>query len=208
MRPQARQGGTVVSLHGAFHGAPTALFSATPQESKQAPFAPLVGGFVSVEPTIDALRRLSTSTRGSDHRADPGRERRHVLGDELLVAARELCDEKGATPDLDEIQTGLGRTARSGYERSGVIPTAVHREGARWRPADRRLITGERHATPSRPGITAPPSPGDRSSARPRTRRSTWSSTRFCWSAYASSASSCARGLPASATSRRFAVGA
>ena len=52
---KARQGGTIVSLHGAFHGRTYGALSATPQESKQAPFAPLVGGFVSVDPTIEAL---------------------------------------------------------------------------------------------------------------------------------------------------------
>ncbi len=46
---KARQGGTIVSLHGAFHGRTYGALSATPQESKQAPFAPLVGGFVSVD---------------------------------------------------------------------------------------------------------------------------------------------------------------
>src|ERR1700735_17580 len=52
---KARRGGTIVSLHGAFHGRTYGALSATPQESKQAPFAPLVPGFVSVEATLDGL---------------------------------------------------------------------------------------------------------------------------------------------------------
>ena len=45
---KAKQGGTIVSVHGAFHGRTYGALSATPQESKQAPFAPLVGGFLAV----------------------------------------------------------------------------------------------------------------------------------------------------------------
>ena len=73
---KARQGGTIVSLHGAFHGRTYGALSATPQESKQAPFAPLVPGFVSVDPTIEALAgAVDEADRGRAHRADPGRDR-------------------------------------------------------------------------------------------------------------------------------------
>ena len=43
------------SCTAASTGAPTARCRATPQESKQAPFAPLVPGFRAVEPTPTAL---------------------------------------------------------------------------------------------------------------------------------------------------------
>ena len=45
---RARPGGNVVVLEGAFHGRTYGALSATPQETKQAPFAPLVPGFVVV----------------------------------------------------------------------------------------------------------------------------------------------------------------
>ena len=38
-----------------FHGRTYGSLSATPQESKQAPFAPLVPGFRAVEATAEAL---------------------------------------------------------------------------------------------------------------------------------------------------------
>ena len=47
---RARPGGDVVVVHGAFHGRTYGALSATPQESKQAPFAPLVPGFRAVDP--------------------------------------------------------------------------------------------------------------------------------------------------------------
>ena len=43
------------SVHGAFHGRTYGALSATPQESKQAPFAPLVPGFRAVDPTPEAI---------------------------------------------------------------------------------------------------------------------------------------------------------
>jgi len=47
---KACPGGDVVVVHGAFHGRTYGALSATPQESKQAPFAPLVPGFRVVAP--------------------------------------------------------------------------------------------------------------------------------------------------------------
>ena len=40
-----------ISVHRGFHGRTYGSLRATPQESKQAPFAPLVPGFFAVEPT-------------------------------------------------------------------------------------------------------------------------------------------------------------
>ena len=48
---KAHPGGDVVVVYGAFHGRTYGALSATPQESKQAPFAPLVPGFRAVDPT-------------------------------------------------------------------------------------------------------------------------------------------------------------
>ena len=70
-----RTGGDFVVLEGAFHGRTMGSLSATPQETKQAPFAPLVPGF-KVVPRGDA--QALDGSRRSEHRrradrADPGR---------------------------------------------------------------------------------------------------------------------------------------
>src|SRR5581483_4653145 len=52
---RARPGGSIVVLSEAFHGRTYGALSATPQESKQAPFAPLVPGFVVVPKDPAAL---------------------------------------------------------------------------------------------------------------------------------------------------------
>jgi acetylornithine/N-succinyldiaminopimelate aminotransferase len=108
---KARQGGAIVSLQGAFHGRTYGALSATPQESKQAPFAPLVGGFVSVDPTVEALAAaVDEHTAALILEPIQGETGVHVLPDGLLRFARERCDLVGATLIFDEIQTGLGRT--------------------------------------------------------------------------------------------------
>jgi acetylornithine/succinyldiaminopimelate/putrescine aminotransferase len=80
---RARPGGDIVVVHGAFHGRTYGALSATPQESKQAPFAPLVPGFRAVEPTprscglrgwpATSTERRWSSTRSSAAWAAPAR---------------------------------------------------------------------------------------------------------------------------------------
>jgi acetylornithine/N-succinyldiaminopimelate aminotransferase len=69
---KARPGGDVVSVHNAFHGRTYGALSATPQESKQAPFAPLVPGFRAVAPDPDVLRAAIDDSTAAPARADPG----------------------------------------------------------------------------------------------------------------------------------------
>jgi predicted acetylornithine/succinylornithine family transaminase len=124
---KARPGGDVVVVHGAFHGRTYGALSATPQESKQAPFAPLVPGFKAVAPTPEAL-----SAAIDEHTAlvllEPiqGETGIHVLSEELLLHAREACDASGAALVFDEIQCGMGRTGTLwAYEQTGVVPDAI-----------------------------------------------------------------------------------
>ena len=68
---------TSIVVHGAFHGRTYGALSATPQESKQAPFAPLVPGFRAVAPDAGGGRRRGRRAHGGGAaRAGPGRVRR------------------------------------------------------------------------------------------------------------------------------------
>ena len=108
---KARPKGDVISVHGAFHGRTFGALSATPQESKQAPFAPLVPGFVAVAPEAAAIE-AAVGERTAAVLLEPiqGESGIHPLEPELLRAAREACDEHGALLIFDEVQCGMGRT--------------------------------------------------------------------------------------------------
>jgi predicted acetylornithine/succinylornithine family transaminase len=127
MARKAKRGGTIVSVHRGFHGRTYGSLSATPQESKQAPFAPLVPGFVAVPPTADALRAaIDADTAAVILEPIQGESGVYVLGDDVLRAAREACDAHGAALIFDEVQVGLGRTGTLwAYEHSGVVPDLI-----------------------------------------------------------------------------------
>jgi acetylornithine/N-succinyldiaminopimelate aminotransferase len=124
---KAKQRGDVVTVLGAFHGRTYGALSATPQESKQAPFAPLVPGFRAVPAEADALA-AAIDERTAAVMLEPiqGETGVHVLSAELLARAREACDTHGAMLIFDEVQTGMGRTGTLwAYEQTGVVPDAI-----------------------------------------------------------------------------------
>jgi acetylornithine/N-succinyldiaminopimelate aminotransferase len=124
---KARPRGDVVVFHGAFHGRTYGALSATPQESKQAPFAPLVPGFRPIPPTIEAVR-AAVDSRTAAVLMEPvlGESGVYPMPVELLRAARAACDEVGAALVFDEVQTGMGRTGTLwAHERAGVVPDAM-----------------------------------------------------------------------------------
>ena len=123
-----RQGGDFVVLQRGFHGRTYGALSATPQEAKQAPFAPLVPGFTAVPPDDpDALRAaVGEKTAGVLVEAVQGEGGIHPLESGLLEAAREACDEHGALLICDEIQCGLGRTGELwGFQHAGIEPDVM-----------------------------------------------------------------------------------
>jgi acetylornithine/N-succinyldiaminopimelate aminotransferase len=124
---RGRPGGKLIVLQEAFHGRTYGALSATPQESKQAPFAPLVPGFVVVPKDPEALAAaVDQDTAAVLLEPVQGETGINVLPDELLTAAREACDRTGAALIFDEIQTGMGRTGSLwAYEQTSVVPDAL-----------------------------------------------------------------------------------
>jgi predicted acetylornithine/succinylornithine family transaminase len=124
MARKAKRGGTIVSVHRGFHGRTYGSLSATPQESKQAPFAPLVPGFVAVAPTAEAISAaVDEDTAAVIVEPIQGESGVYELGPEVLGAARAACDRVGAALIFDEVQCGLGRSGTLwAYEHDGVVP--------------------------------------------------------------------------------------
>ena len=124
---KARRGGSIVVVEEAFHGRTYGALSATPQESKQEPFAPLVPGFAVVPKDPGALdAAVDEGTAAVLLEPVQGETGINVLSDELLRTARAACDRTGAALIFDEIQCGLGRTGTLwAYEHAGVTPDAM-----------------------------------------------------------------------------------
>jgi acetylornithine/N-succinyldiaminopimelate aminotransferase len=123
---KAKPAGDIVVVRNAFHGRTYGALSATPQEAKQAPFAPLVPGFRTVDPLPEALAG-AVDERTAAVLIEPiqGETGINVMSEELLHAARSACDEHGAALIFDEIQCGMGRTGSLwAYEQTGVKPDA------------------------------------------------------------------------------------
>ena len=152
---RARPGGNLIVLEEAFHGRTYGSLSATPQESKQAPFAPLVPGFETVAKDPAALHdAVDEHTAAVLLEPIQGETGIHVLSDELLVAAREACDRTGAALIFDEIQTGMGRTDTVwAYQQTPVVPDALtSAKGLGGGLPIGALVTGERLADVLQPG--------------------------------------------------------
>ncbi|HET8672355.1 MAG TPA: acetylornithine transaminase [Thermoleophilaceae bacterium] len=123
-----RRGGEIVVLTDGFHGRTYGALSATPQETKQEPFAPLVPGFRVVPRDDAAALADAVSERTAAVLLEPvqGESGIHQIPDDVLRAAREACDRHGALLIFDEVQCGMGRTGTLwAYEQTGVTPDAM-----------------------------------------------------------------------------------
>jgi acetylornithine/N-succinyldiaminopimelate aminotransferase len=152
---RARPSGNFVVVQDAFHGRTFGALSATPQESKQAPFAPLVPGFVVVPKDPAALgAAVGPDTAAVLLEPIQGETGINVLSDDLLHAAREACDRTGAALIFDEIQCGMGRTGTLwAYEHGEVVPDAMTTAKALGGGLPiGALITGRRLSDVLRPG--------------------------------------------------------
>ncbi len=118
----------VVALEGSFHGRTLATLEATGQPAKHAAFAPLAG-FVDHVPHDDAaaLRAAVTDdTCAVLLEVVQGEGGVRAVDDDVLLAARQACDDHGALLVVDEVQTGMGRTGPwFAFQDSPVVPDVV-----------------------------------------------------------------------------------
>jgi predicted acetylornithine/succinylornithine family transaminase len=123
-----RRGGDFVVLEGAFHGRTMGSLSATPQEEKQAPFAPLVPGFKVVPRGDSEALAAAVDEHTAAVLIEPiqGESGIHPVDPHVLQAAREACDSHGALLIFDEIQCGMGRTGTLwAHQQLGVTPNVM-----------------------------------------------------------------------------------
>lgn len=118
----------IITLENGFHGRTMGTLSATAQPAKQAPFKPLLPGFMYVPP--DDINALKTVTDGGVCaiilELVQGEGGVYPLDQEYVEAARKLADEHHALLIFDEVQSGLGRTGELfAYEHYGIKPDVM-----------------------------------------------------------------------------------
>jgi len=102
----------IITFTGSFHGRTMGAVSATAQPKYQAPFAPLVPGFIYAPlndlATLDEL--ITEKTCAVMIEPLQGESGVNPATPEFLAGVRALCDEAEVLLILDEIQCGMGRT--------------------------------------------------------------------------------------------------
>jgi predicted acetylornithine/succinylornithine family transaminase len=118
----------IVTLERAFHGRTMGSLAATPGMAANPSFAPMLPGFRSVPIDDGGALRAAVGPSTAAVIIEPilGEAGVYPVPDEMLLAAREACDEAGALLVFDEIQTGIGRTGSLwAYEQTPVRPDVM-----------------------------------------------------------------------------------
>ena len=118
----------VVTLERSFHGRTLAALAATGQPSKQEAFRPLPEGFIHVPANdVAALDDAVDDTVAAVMvEVVQGEGGVWPLSAEYLLAARRICDERGALLIADEVQTGFYRTGPAfAHQSVGIVPDVV-----------------------------------------------------------------------------------
>ncbi len=118
----------VICAKNAFHGRMFGGMSATPKESVQKGFRPLLTGFVFGElNNLDSFERLiDGDTSAIFVETIQGDGGINPCTTEFLVGLRWLCDKHNLLLLLDEVQCGAGRTGRFyAFEHAGIRPDAI-----------------------------------------------------------------------------------
>jgi predicted acetylornithine/succinylornithine family transaminase len=118
----------IVVLEHGFHGRTLAALAATVELAREDLFGPLPEGFVGIPRDDPEALRRAVGARTAAVMLEPiqGEAGVFPIADDMLVAAREACDETGAALVLDEVQTGMGRTGSLwAHERLEVRPDVM-----------------------------------------------------------------------------------
>lgn len=118
----------IVTLDAGFHGRTIGALAATPKLARDDLFGPLPRGFAAVARDDPQALRAAVGERTAAVMLEPiqGEAGIFPIADEVLVAAREACDEAGAVLVFDEVQCGMGRTGSLwAYEQLPVRPDLI-----------------------------------------------------------------------------------
>ncbi|MDX1652460.1 MAG: aspartate aminotransferase family protein [Brumimicrobium sp.] len=114
----------IISCKGSYHGSTHGSLSVSGNESKKAPFLPLLPEikFIRHNEVAD-LETITEKTAGVIIEPVQGDAGVRMASDKYLKALRDKCTETGTMLIFDEIQCGMGRTGKMfAFEHSGVTP--------------------------------------------------------------------------------------
>ena len=115
----------IITFENSFHGRTLATVTATGQKKYQAGFEPLPEGFKTVKfNDLEAVKAAITDkTVGIMVELIQGEGGINIASKEFVSGLRKLCDEKNLLLIVDEVQTGIGRTAKLFcYQHYGIAP--------------------------------------------------------------------------------------
>lgn len=115
----------IITFENAFHGRTLAALAATGQKKYQAGFEPMPEGFKQVKfNDLNAVNQaLTDKTVAVMLELIQGEGGVNVADKDFVLSLRKLCDRKNLLLIIDEVQTGIGRTARMfAYQHYGIIP--------------------------------------------------------------------------------------
>lgn len=114
----------LIAFKGSYHGNTHGSMSVSYNEIKKAPFRPLLPDIRFLEINhLEQLDQITTRTAGVIIEPVQGDAGVRKCTDEFLFALRERCTATGAKLIFDEIQCGMGRTAKNfAFQHSNVVP--------------------------------------------------------------------------------------
>jgi len=117
----------IISFRGSYHGSTHGSLSVSGNESKKAPFRPLLPDIRFLEfNNIDDLDGITTNTAGVIIETIQGDAGVRIPSKDFLQALRKKCDDSGTLLIFDEIQCGIGRTGKMfGFEHFNVFPDVL-----------------------------------------------------------------------------------
>ncbi len=118
----------IITFLDSFHGRTLGALAATGQKKYQDGFEPLPSGFKAVKfNDIEAVKSaLTDKTVAIMLELIQGEGGVNVAERDFVLELRKLCDEKNLLLIIDEVQTGIGRTAKMFcYQHYGITPDIV-----------------------------------------------------------------------------------